>query len=117
MRFGGQTDDVSQGRWPDGSANTLFMFTPSPRAANAIPANPPAEIRILRVDASPDSYFALSWNAEPGGIYRLQYRADLSAAAWTDLAGDVFAYSHTASKADPRPIGGNQRFYRVLRIQ
>src|SRR5205823_814943 len=39
--FGPQLNDVSQGRYPDGNfAGVLyFMTTPTPRAANVVPAN------------------------------------------------------------------------------
>jgi hypothetical protein len=32
VTFGQQTNDVSQGRWPDGAANLYYMSTPTPRA-------------------------------------------------------------------------------------
>ncbi|MCI0364198.1 MAG: lamin tail domain-containing protein, partial [Phycisphaerales bacterium] len=43
ITFGGQTNDVSQGRFPDGSANLYFMNMLTPRAAN----------RVLGLDNTP----------------------------------------------------------------
>ena len=37
VSFGAQTDDISQGRWPDGAAALHFMPEPTPRTANVIP--------------------------------------------------------------------------------
>ncbi len=36
VTFGRQTNDVSQGRFADGSANIVFMTSPTPRAANQL---------------------------------------------------------------------------------
>jgi hypothetical protein len=117
VQFGTQTDNISEGRWPDGSANTYFMISPTPRAANAIPTNPPPQIEILRGDASPDGFFSLTWNAEFGRTYRVQHNHDLTTTNWAGLAGDVFSYGQTASKADPLAISDTPRFYRVLRVR
>jgi hypothetical protein len=37
VTFGAQTNNVSQGRYPNGTANIYFMSTPTPRGANIIP--------------------------------------------------------------------------------
>jgi hypothetical protein len=42
VTFGPQTNDVSEGRFPDGSANLYFMPTPTPRTNNVIPNTAPA---------------------------------------------------------------------------
>jgi hypothetical protein len=36
ITFPAQTNNVSQGRWPDGSGSLYFMTTPTPRAANVV---------------------------------------------------------------------------------
>jgi hypothetical protein len=41
ITFGGQTTDVSEGRFPDGGANRYFMPTPTPRTPNVVPNSPP----------------------------------------------------------------------------
>jgi len=42
--FGAQTNDISMGRCPDGTTNIVFMFAPSPRAANNCPGNNTAPV-------------------------------------------------------------------------
>ena len=111
VTFGPQTNDVSQGRWPDGGSNVYYMNTPTPRGANVIPGNPPSEIRILSAAVNGDGDIVITWSAESGKTYRVQYKDDLDAPAWTDL-GDVPANGPLASAADV--IGAaSQRFYRI----
>ena len=40
--YGAQTDDVSEGRYPDGAPNFYFMPTATPRTNNIVPNTPPA---------------------------------------------------------------------------
>jgi Putative Ig domain len=55
----------------------------------------------------------LAWNSVPGQRYRLQYKATLAAANWTDLLPDITATASTASATDA--VGSApQRFYRIL---
>ena len=41
VTFGAQTTDVSEGRYPDGSASRHSFTVPTPRAANVLPNHPP----------------------------------------------------------------------------
>src|SRR6185295_5969578 len=36
VTFGTQTNDISQGRWPDANSSLYFMSTPTPRSANIV---------------------------------------------------------------------------------
>jgi hypothetical protein len=81
VTFGQQTNDISQGRFPDGQAPVYFM-TPTPRGANFIPVasnSPPsiapigdknvneASLLTFTVSASdPDIGQDLTFNLEPG---------------------------------------------------
>jgi hypothetical protein len=56
----------------------------------------------------------LSWSASAGLTYRVQYKTNLTDAAWQTLAGDVTATNTTAVKLDSSL--GTQRFYRVLLV-
>jgi hypothetical protein len=40
LTFGPQTNDISEGFWPDGGGNRYFMPTPTPGAPNQIPNQP-----------------------------------------------------------------------------
>ena len=107
-----QTNDISQGRWPDGaSAPFYFMPTPTPRGPNVVPTTGP---RITSLEFVGGGTVRLTWSALPGTRYQLQYKDDLGLAAWTAVTGDVIAAANTASKED-RPTG-TQRFYRVIEV-
>jgi len=114
VTFAEQTNDVSQGRWPDGAGNTFFMPTPTPRAANVIPNTPPPEVQVLSTTVNGDGDIVISWSAENARTYRVQYKDDLNASSWSHLS-DVTASSPVASTTEV--IGaGSQRFYRIQLI-
>lgn len=54
----------------------------------------------------------LSWYAMSNRHYRVQFRSDLAAGGWSDLAGDVTAMGEMAGKADN--VGGTARYYRIV---
>lgn len=56
----------------------------------------------------------LQWTAIPGATYRVQFKAALTDAEWTDLVPDVTAAGPSASF--PHPSAGGQGFYRVLAL-
>jgi hypothetical protein len=58
----------------------------------------------------------ITWMAIPGKTYTIQYKANLNASAWENLAGTIKADSFTASKSDDTINGSEQRFYRVLLV-
>jgi hypothetical protein len=108
--FGAQTNNVSQGRWPDGNATLHFMPVPTPRAPNVIPTGP-AEIRIMGTSIAANGDLVITWSAEAGRTYRVQCKDDLNSIGWTDLA-DVIAAGPVASQTIPRSAAP-QRFYRI----
>ena len=55
----------------------------------------------------------ISWAADEGTTYRVQYKARVDSTEWIDLPGDVTATGPTASKTDDTLGGNTQRFYRV----
>jgi hypothetical protein len=57
------------------------------------------------------SNVALTWTAFDGGAYRVQYKGDLNAIGWSDLAGDVTATNSTGLKLDF--LTPSNRLYRV----
>jgi hypothetical protein len=67
--------------------------------------------RILDI-ARAGSSVTITWRANPGKTYRVQYRDDLSAGIWLDLDGPITASGNTAIKIDSN-ANAPQRFYRV----
>lgn len=57
----------------------------------------------------------LTWTAEEGRLYRVEWTADLQAGPWNPLPGDVLAADALASKTDVINATG-QRFYRVVAL-
>ncbi len=110
VSFLAQTNNVSEGRWPDGNANVYFMSTPTPRAANVISA-PPVEIRIIGTSLAANGDLLIAWSAEAGKTYGILFKDALNAVAWSDLT-DVTATGPLASQAIPRGAVP-QRFYRI----
>jgi uncharacterized repeat protein (TIGR03803 family) len=56
---------------------------------------------------------SLSWYAEYGGLYQLQYVPDLSSSNWTDLGSPITATGATLNTTDSI-TNGPQRFYRLV---
>jgi fibronectin type III domain protein/N-acetylmuramoyl-L-alanine amidase-like protein len=59
----------------------------------------------------------LSWQAISGKRYRVQYKTNLAAAAWSSLPGDVTASSSVATKVDTSLALAPQKFYRVVMLE
>jgi len=109
--FGAQTENVSQGLFPDGNTNThYFMTNWTPRAANTLSG--PLRITELFFNGGA---VTLTWSAIPGRNYRVLFKNNLDAPTWTPLpAGEVLAAGGTASINDFAPAN-THRFYRVER--
>ena len=60
--------------------------------------------------------FVVSWSADVGELYRVQYQSNLMASAWFTLPGDVTATDSVAVKIDDSTNSTSQRYYRILRI-
>jgi hypothetical protein len=73
-----------------------------------ITATAPTIQSLARVDAG---HVLITWSALSNGTYRVQFKTNLNATGWTDLAGDVLATGNTASKTDILTPGS--RFYRI----
>jgi len=108
--FGNQTDDVSQGRIPDGSpAPFAFMTTPTPGGANIGSAVPGIRIGNLSIAAG---VFSLSWNSEPGVIYIIQARADLGNGNWSQISTVTATGTNATFTAN---AAGDNKFYRIIK--
>ena len=109
--FGTQTNDVSQGRYPDGTASIHDMPTPTPRAANVIPGVVPRPGFNL-VSRSGDQ-LTLGWATVPAKTYRVEYADDLTSGPWLPVGPDTVASgsSLTLSLATTTPA---HRFFRIV---
>jgi uncharacterized repeat protein (TIGR03803 family) len=58
------------------------------------------------------SSVTLTWAAQTGRKYQLQYKSILTQAAWSDLGSSITATSATATATD-NPGGASQRYYRL----
>ncbi|HRY48486.1 MAG TPA: lamin tail domain-containing protein [Candidatus Paceibacterota bacterium] len=118
ISYNRQSDDVSEGRSPDGGPPPfLMMHRPTPRASNIPDDEPPGDvIQILAIAQTPDHHWLLSWSAKPGRVYRLQFKDRLQDASWQDLPSDITATADTATQTDTRALGGQQGYYRILEV-
>jgi hypothetical protein len=57
----------------------------------------------------------LQWQAQPGQSYQIQFKTDLGAQDWLDLAGEVVATDCVASARNSIQPGATQCFYRVVK--
>jgi hypothetical protein len=113
VTFGRQTNNVSQGRYPDGQPGPfVFLSQPTPKQPNRLDS--PATIESVAISRDATGHVVLQWPSEPGRAYRIEYKDDLSAADWTTLPGDVVADAGIATKTDGPNLQASQRFYRVL---
>ena len=112
VTFGQQIADLSQGHYPDGTGPIYAKMNPTPRMPNLLPpsATPP-QLGDVVMDGS-GSTLSFSFMGYTGTIYRIEYKDDLGAAAWTPLATYVGSNSMIVVTDTLSPIG--QRFYRVV---
>lgn len=111
MTFGSQTNNVSQGRYPDGTGPLYFMSTPTPRAGNLIPSQPtPPEITSITFSGGIVSF---SFGTTPGRTYRVDYKNDLNEVDWTPLGGNQVAAGASITVTD-NVTASPQRFYRAV---
>ena len=109
IQFGPQTNDVSQGRWPDGAGGAFSFFpVPTPGAANALAYRSPRFTSIVRRQRDE---LVLTWTAIPGRTYRMQYQERLADLVWQQ-GETVVAVGETAAFVCP-VSGAISRFYRV----
>ncbi len=62
-----------------------------------------------------NSALNLTWSTYPGKTYRLLYKDDLNAPAWTPLGPDSLATGTSLSGSDTN-ASSQQRFYRVMQV-
>ena len=114
VSFGVQTNDVAQGRWPDGGDTIAYLATPTPRLSNG--RDPILSPTILAVEPLADGRVSITWATIPGRRYQVEFKSVLEEPAWTPLAAPLTATDETVTQVDrvqPHP----HRFYRVIRVE
>jgi len=94
------TVQVSDNGTPARSPTTSFNITVA------------AAVRVDSISVSASGVM-LRWSAIDSRTYRVEYRARLDQATWTELPGDVTAIGSTASKEDTSLGTASERFYRI----
>lgn len=107
--FGAQTQNVSEGRWPNGSAYIEAQLHATPGATNSstLPAVPVLESGLT------GGSVAMTFNTKAGFRYQLQSRDNLEEGTWENVDFPVTATGSSLTLSDS--IGfGDRRFYRVV---
>jgi hypothetical protein len=113
VTFGPQTENVSEGRYPESGGPIYVMPIPSPGGANPNPQSSSPKILDITVV---QGLVELTISTVPGRTYQVEYKDNLSLPAWTPLDASQVAASSTLTVQDA--VGGrSQRFYRVVLLQ
>jgi len=113
ISFVNQADDVSEGRFPDGTASIVAMpGSATPRAANrqATPTGPRFNTPTLN-----GQNFVLSWGTTVGQRYQVEYKNALNAPTWTPLGSEVLGNGSTFSITNSI-TNSPQRFFRIRQL-
>jgi hypothetical protein len=115
ITFTNQLDDLSEGRYPDGTATIVSMpGTASPRAANYLEGGnntPPVFTSSVRNGDN----LELSWSTVAGRRYAVDYKNNLGDAQWTPLETNLASgtsLSFTSTTTNPP-----QRFFRIRVVE
>ncbi len=114
VAFGPQTNNVSQGRFPDGNSAIYVMTTPSPDTGNGQP-DISSIVAFTKIEMLATGDLALTLRTTGSKTYRLEYKTDLNAPQWFTV-GDYPASGSVLTIPDQ--IGAApQRFYRVRQLE
>ncbi|HVY70283.1 MAG TPA: lamin tail domain-containing protein, partial [Verrucomicrobiae bacterium] len=103
VTFGPQTNDVSQGRFPDGTGDpTTFFETPTPRAANVVIGgnHPPSLVTPASVtvnEMETVTFTATATDPDPGQTVRFSLDPGAPAGATLDAITGAFRWTTTES--------------------
>ena len=113
--FGPQSQNVSQGLFPDGNTNSVFSMPDwTPRAANR--RGPATAPRVAVISMTFGDALTMTINAIPGRSYRVEYTETLNPATWMTLGGVRIAQGESLTVTDTL-AGHFSRFYRVALLE
>ncbi len=108
ISFGAQLSDVSEGRYPDGTAEVYAMPAPTPGTQNSdVNEAPPAVI----IGSSDAGQFSLTWQTILGRKYQIESTNDLLSGEWSP-EGDILVGTGK-SLTFAHDFEGLQRFFRL----
>ncbi|MDB6039507.1 MAG: putative secreted protein, partial [Verrucomicrobiales bacterium] len=111
VSFGVQSDDISQGRLPDGAGGEFSSFSVStPGASNSTSG---AEYIMVAATIQAGA-IVLNWNSQPGKVYEVQSKESLSDSTWQSLPPILAVTSITT--VTNQAGSGAERFFRIARI-
>jgi len=110
VTFGKQTNDISQGRYVDGTSSIHYMTTPTPRGPNTIggSSTPPSFNELQRVG----DQLTIGWSTNPGNTYRVEFTDELGSGNWQPFGDDIVATGPSLSITVGVTIPP-QRFFRI----
>jgi hypothetical protein len=113
--FGPQTQNVSQGLFPDGQGTTFYSFEDwTPRGPNRLGAPPSPE--ILACEVTPAGQVTLRCSVVPHRTYRVEFKNALTDPEWLVIDGHFTASSPLLTIED-QAAADNDRFYRLLLLK
>jgi hypothetical protein len=80
---------------------------------STVPVMPVASAPVIESVVLKDGAAVITWTANPGSAYRVQFKDDFNSTQWLDAAPDIIATDPEASTTNSI-VGVPQRFYRVL---
>ena len=107
--YGPQTNNVSEGRWPNGHGESYRMaYWPTPGASNVV-------FMIQQIAPLADDSFQLSAPARSGSVFRLEYNGTVASNDW--LLDSLFTANTAVATfpTTPAPPDVTQRFYRLIK--
>ena len=112
--FTNQLDDVSEGRFPNGSANIVPMpGSVSPRASNYLQGGNPGGPEFTSAVRN-GTNLELTWSTVAGRQYAVDYKNDLNDPNWTPFVtntalGSSLSFTHTV-------LTPPQRYFRIRQV-
>ncbi|MGI9242492.1 MAG: lamin tail domain-containing protein, partial [Verrucomicrobiales bacterium] len=116
VEFGAQTDNSSEGRWPDGETGEEFFpqRSPTPGYRNDLsPLGDPLipEITIAWSDSGVD--LMISFASEFGRYYIVQNSTDMRPGSWQDSSSELPGTGARIDYEIVAPLDGRASFYRI----
>ncbi|MHC1763668.1 MAG: lamin tail domain-containing protein [Verrucomicrobiia bacterium] len=110
VTFGPQVQDVSEGRWPDGSATGIRPLTSAtPGAANLWVG----ELAVTELWLNASGEIEAVWASTPGQQFQVQFKDDLNDPVWLNFGAPIVATGSETRAVFGNPTTG-QRFFRLM---